>query len=188
MITPEEFASGALQVLDKAPAPPLPDFDAWLGRIAEAYPPYRDVREVPVDRPKRGQPTVRQIMSSPENDPFVIAFLTDVLGDMVGVETADRLYTGKVSGYYANHQIDDHVRAAYGRRVCVWAPHDEAWSLLFQRDDIEIDCHKRPTVADMRKLVFVAGWFTMRTQTYALRGKWRRVQLDNSGARMRDYK
>ena len=192
-MTPEEFARGTQQAFGKAPTQPKPvksdtppPSEQWIKRIAEAYPPYREMRTVPVGNPERGQPTTRTYMVSPEIDPFVIGFLTDVLGPMVSIDTADRLHRGDVSGHYGRHgEISDRVRAAYGSKVCVWAPHDELWSLVFQRDDIAIDCYKRPSDADLHKLIFVVGWWTIRTQTWALHGKWRRMNLSNTGETMR---
>ena len=121
-MTPEEFARGTQQAFGKAPTQPKPvksdtppPSEQWIKRIAEAYPPYREMRTVPVGNPERGQPTTRTYMVSPEIDPFVIGFLTDVLGPMVSIDTADRLHRGDVSGHYGRHgEISDRVRAAYG--------------------------------------------------------------------------
>ena len=69
-ITEEEFARGAQQAFGKEPTQPRPvkidaspprdtSAEQWIKRIAEAYPPYREMRTVPVENPKRGQPTTR---------------------------------------------------------------------------------------------------------------------------------
>lgn len=159
----------------------------WLKRIDANYPPPREVKTIAIEpKPKRG-PTERRVMAMAENDPIVIQFLTDMLGPMVGIETADRIAKMKVSGYYGSpYELSDSARAAYGTKVCVWAPADESWVLVFQGDDIDLVCKTQPANADLRKLIFVIGWWEIRINTHHTQGGWRRLGLKNVGELMRD--
>lgn len=106
------------------------------------------------------------------NDPIVTQFLTDTLGETISLARADEILQSisfvNLSGFFASRPT-----MYYGRDVVMWAA--EKWHVLYMQGRLYLHCEDQPNNHDLEKLIFIVGWWTLRTKTTTHQKVWRKA-------------